>query len=90
MDELTVRFSKNLRALRFAQRVPQVTLARRAKLSVSYISMLERGDRVPTLPTICLIAKALKVKPVHLLQDLDVPEAPGDGRTDRVRNGTRR
>jgi transcriptional regulator with XRE-family HTH domain len=60
--------SKNLKTLRLKNKLSQETLASRAGLSVSYISMLERGQRVTPLDTLELLAKALKVKPLELLE----------------------
>jgi transcriptional regulator with XRE-family HTH domain len=37
-------------------------------ISVSYISMLERGQRSPPLETLDALAKALRVSPLELLQ----------------------
>ena len=42
-------------------------LAAKAHLSVSYISMLERGQRSPPLETLQHLARALAVSPVTLL-----------------------
>ena len=44
----------------------QQELARRAKLSVSHLSLLERGMRDPTIGVVVRIAKALKV-PMSIL-----------------------
>ncbi len=59
----------NLRTVRHAEGMPQQVLARRAGISVSYISMLERGERTPPLDTLESVAKALKVSPLYLLQE---------------------
>ena len=53
---------------RQAKNLTQTALAKRAKISVSYVSMLERGARVPPLETLEAIAKALGVPPLDLLQ----------------------
>jgi len=39
-----------------------------AGVSVSYISMLERGQRSPPLEMLEALAKALRVSPLELLQ----------------------
>ncbi|WP_242392171.1 helix-turn-helix domain-containing protein [Anaeromyxobacter oryzisoli] len=59
----------NLRVLRIAAGVPQQVLASRAGVSVSYISMLERGQRIPPLATLESVARALKVDPLSLIQE---------------------
>ena len=60
--------SRNILAAREAKKLTQATLAGKAKISVSYVSMLERGERVPPLDTLEVIAKALGVPPLALLQ----------------------
>jgi transcriptional regulator with XRE-family HTH domain len=70
MDDLTRTFATNLRAMRLDQKLSQQDLASRAKLSVSYVSMLERGERSPPFPTLSAVAKALRVHPTYLLQEL--------------------
>ena len=63
--------SKNLREVRTQQRLSQETIAKRSGISVSYVSMLERGMRTPPLETLESLAKALHVSPLYLLQELD-------------------
>jgi transcriptional regulator with XRE-family HTH domain len=60
--------TKNLRAFRAQKKFSQETLARKAGISVSYVSMLERGTRTPPLDTMEALAKALGVPPLALLQ----------------------
>jgi transcriptional regulator with XRE-family HTH domain len=60
--------SQNILATREAKKLTQAALAKKAKVSVSYVSMLERGMRVPPLDTLESIAKALGVPPLDLLQ----------------------
>jgi transcriptional regulator with XRE-family HTH domain len=58
----------NILAARQARKLSQAALAKKAKVSVSYVSMLERGARVPPLDTLETIAKALGIPPLALLQ----------------------
>jgi transcriptional regulator with XRE-family HTH domain len=58
----------NIFAARQARKLSQAALAKKAKVSVSYVSMLERGARVPPLDTLETIAKALGIPPLALLQ----------------------
>jgi transcriptional regulator with XRE-family HTH domain len=60
--------TRNLRALRVQKKFSQGTLARKAGISVSYVSMLERGARSPPLDTMEALAQALGVPPQALLQ----------------------
>jgi ribosome-binding protein aMBF1 (putative translation factor) len=66
MDLLT-RFAGNVRRLRSKKKLSQKALADRIGISVSYVSMLERGQRSPPLETIEKMAKALGVPPATLL-----------------------
>jgi transcriptional regulator with XRE-family HTH domain len=66
MDLLT-RFASNVRRLRSKKKLSQKALADKVGISVSYVSMLERGQRSPPLETIEKMAKALSVPPATLL-----------------------
>ncbi len=66
MDLLT-RFAGNVRKLRSRKKLSQMALADTVGISVSYVSMLERGQRSPPLETIEKMAKALGVTPANLL-----------------------
>ncbi len=66
MDLLT-KFAGNVRRLRSKKRLSQKALADKVGISVSYVSMLERGQRSPPLETIEKMAKALGVSPAALL-----------------------
>jgi transcriptional regulator with XRE-family HTH domain len=68
MAGLADRFATNLKTERLRRKLSQEALAARAGLSVSYISMLERGQRTPPLDTLESIAKALAVTASALLQ----------------------
>ena len=65
---LTDLFARNLHGIRTQKRLSQQSLASKARLSVSYISMLERGQRSPPFETIEALAKALGIAPIALLQ----------------------
>ncbi|WP_242394787.1 helix-turn-helix domain-containing protein [Anaeromyxobacter oryzisoli] len=67
---LTSIVAQNLRIVRTQQKLSQAAVAKKARVSVSYISMLERGERTPPLNTLEAIAKALQVSPMYLLQKL--------------------
>lgn len=64
---LAEKFSRNLRNTRLAKKLSQESLAGRAGLSVSYISMLERGQRSAPLDTLERLGRALGVTPTALL-----------------------
>jgi transcriptional regulator with XRE-family HTH domain len=67
MPGLADKFAVNLKSERLRRKLSQEALAAKAGLSVSYISMLERGQRAPPLDTLESLAKALSVAPVTLL-----------------------
>lgn len=58
-----------IRRYRQAKQWRQEELARRTCLSVSYIGMLERGEKLPKLATFVRIANALEVTADQLLAD---------------------
>jgi transcriptional regulator with XRE-family HTH domain len=47
----------------------QEDLSERARISVSFLSMIERGERSPHLETLAAIAEALEVKMADLFID---------------------
>ena len=65
---LTTIVAQNLRAMRAQRKLSQQSVASKAGLSVSYVSMLERGERTPPLETLEAVAKALSVSPLDLLR----------------------
>ena len=67
MLRLRDRFSKNLHNRRVGRKLSQDALADKVGISVSYVSMLERGQRSPPLETVERMAKALGVTPANLL-----------------------
>jgi transcriptional regulator with XRE-family HTH domain len=64
---LLARFAGNVRKLRSQKGLSQKALADNIGISVSYVSMLERGQRSPPLETIEKMARALRVPPTTLL-----------------------
>lgn len=65
--DLLGRFADNVRRLRSKKKLSQKALADKVGISVSYVSMLERGQRSPPLETVEKMAKALSVPPASLL-----------------------
>lgn len=64
---LAATVALNLKRTRLSRQLSQEALAAKAKLSVSYISMLERGQRSPPLDTLEQLASALGVPALKLL-----------------------
>jgi transcriptional regulator with XRE-family HTH domain len=65
--DLVTRFAGNVRKLRSKKKLSQKVLADKVGISVSYVSMLERGQRSPPLDMLEKVAKALGVSPISLL-----------------------
>jgi transcriptional regulator with XRE-family HTH domain len=68
---------RRIRQLRMSRsaRMTQEHLSERARISVSFLSMIERGERSPHLETLAAIADALEVG----MADLFVAEGERDG-----------
>lgn len=58
---------KQIKARRIARSWKQEELAEKTNLSVSYIGMIERGEKIPRLETFIRIANALEVSADELL-----------------------
>lgn len=71
MKSLEFRFGEVLRELREKRGLTQDELGTDANLDRTYISLLERGLRQPTLKTIFALAKALNVAPSSIVKQLE-------------------
>ena len=65
-------FGKVLRELRESNQLSQEKLAEYCELDRTYISLLERGLRQPTITTIFKLAKALNIPPSQLIEKVEV------------------
>ncbi len=65
-------FAKTLRELRKSKNLSQEALALEADLDRTYISMLERGIRQPSLETIFHLSEVLKCKPCEFIQKVEI------------------
>jgi len=70
-DSITLRevLAKNIRLIRNKLELSQEELADQAGLHRTYIGSIERAERNVSIDNIEKLAKALKVKPEHLLVD---------------------
>jgi transcriptional regulator with XRE-family HTH domain len=59
MDALPRRLGQRIKALRRGRAMTQERLAERAEISVSFLSMIEGGRRVPHLSTLARLAGGL-------------------------------
>jgi transcriptional regulator with XRE-family HTH domain len=64
-------FGKVLRKLRERQNLSQEKLAEYCDLDRTYISLLERGLRQPTITTLFKIAEALKMSPSEIITQVE-------------------
>jgi len=62
------KFGEVLRELRTAQNLSQEKLALNSGLDRTYISMLERGKRQPSLTTIFALSNTLKTLPSNMVK----------------------
>jgi transcriptional regulator with XRE-family HTH domain len=62
-------FGEVLKQHRSRSKLSQIVLAELSELDRTYISLLERGLRQPTLLTLIKLASALKVDPADLVSD---------------------
>lgn len=69
MKEILEVFGRRLKALRKERRMTQEEVAEKLGLHNSYIGLLERGERIPSLITLEKIAKFFGVKPVDLIAE---------------------
>ncbi|MFP4896326.1 helix-turn-helix domain-containing protein [Paraburkholderia sp. EG304] len=74
--ELQGLIAKNLRLLRDKQGMSQETLADRAGLHRTQLSVIERGHRNITLDTLISLAAALGVTEIELLKESGEEPAP--------------
>lgn len=77
MSELGKRIGQRIRELRTQrpERWTQEELASRAQISVSFLSMIERGERVAHLETVAAICDALGVSLSDLFDGADSSDA---------------
>jgi transcriptional regulator with XRE-family HTH domain len=76
-SELATQLGRRIRELRKALLFTQEELAERANISVSFLSMIERAERVPRLVTMSLLASALGVTLSQLFLNLNQMREPG-------------
>lgn len=69
MPSILQTFGKRLRLIRKRNGISQEALADLAEFDRTYISMLERGKRNPSLTCIATISRALNISPKELMPD---------------------
>lgn len=68
--QIAAAFGDRVRAVRHERELTQEQLAEAAGLHPTFISNVERGYRVPTVPTLLRLAKGLDVEPGQLVDGL--------------------
>lgn len=68
---LSEAFGATIRRLREEKGISQETLAEASDLDRTFISMLERGVKQPTLRTLWAIAEALEVAPHAIIKKVE-------------------
>ncbi|MEK7550820.1 MAG: helix-turn-helix transcriptional regulator [Patescibacteria group bacterium] len=64
---ILVKFGERLQKIRKEQGISQEQLAAKLSMHRTYVGMIERGERNPTIRTLYKVAKALKVDSSKLL-----------------------
>jgi len=72
VTKLNTAFAEVLREFRKKSGLSQERLALDANLDRTFISMLERGIRQPSMKTLFAIAAILKVPPHKIVQEVEV------------------
>src|SRR3954462_12688275 len=81
VSELGKRIGQRIRELRTQrpERWTQEDLAERAKISVSFLSMIERGERIAHVQTLAALSEALGVTLSELFAGADESVSKDDG-----------
>ena len=66
MASLRVQFGRHLRRLRLARDMTQEQFAEAARVSVDFLSLVEKGVNAPSFETLERFARALKVRVAEL------------------------
>jgi transcriptional regulator with XRE-family HTH domain len=69
--KLPIAFGQVVRKWRLARKLSQAELAELSLLDRTFISLLERGERQPTLNTIFALSGALKMTPAEMIRQTD-------------------
>lgn len=73
-------FGLAVRKLRKARGFTQAELARKARLSATHVSRIERGLSPPALDTVFALADALRAKPSVLMLEVEALHKEAKGR----------
>jgi transcriptional regulator with XRE-family HTH domain len=71
LQYLSEKFGRAIRAIRLQKNLSQEKLAEMANLDRTYISLIERGKRKPTLDVAKSIADALGFRLTKIINDIE-------------------
>jgi transcriptional regulator with XRE-family HTH domain len=69
--DLNQAFGRTLRRVRLEKGLTHEALAEKAELHPTFISLLERGQRMPSLNTVLLLARALNLSASEFILELE-------------------
>ncbi|MRG94278.1 helix-turn-helix domain-containing protein [Polyangium spumosum] len=72
--KIAARIGEVMRRCRAARGWSQAVLAEHLDVSVDYVGLLERGERVPSIPVLLLIAERLGVSAAELLGERELED----------------
>lgn len=72
MDNIGLSFGKILKKYRLKSGLSQEKLALISKIDRTYISLLERGKRTPSINIVFKLANAMDVLPHVIIKDLEL------------------
>jgi len=70
--ELKEKVGKNIKFFRFRKQLSQADLAEKAKISITSLSDIERGNNFPQAKTLCNLAQVLDVEIWSLFRGEDI------------------
>ncbi len=86
-DKIFTKFGQALKEARLTSGLSQEELALQSELDRTYVSMLERGVKIPTLTTLGKLSKSLSISPVDLIsRSLRLENQPFEGKSNKRNN----
>ncbi len=85
-DDIARIFGEVIRELRRKRGLSQEGFGFECELHRTYISLLERGKRIPSLTTIIQLATALNVLPSEIVRQVRVPDGVEEGSPPNLNN----
>ncbi len=71
MSSLKQKIGKKIKRIRGEKGITQEQLAEKARISVDFLSLIERGRNAPSLGTLEKLSKALSISASDLLKNTD-------------------